>query len=60
MRRAQEQLGAWEPSQHLLEDGGKQRKPVSRRPVAGLSEHTLSSSQHSCKQHNMGDSLNFP
>jgi hypothetical protein len=24
------QLGTWEPSQHLLKDRGKPRKPVSR------------------------------
>jgi hypothetical protein len=33
MRSMQEQLGIWEPSQHLLEDRGKPRKPVSRWPV---------------------------
>jgi hypothetical protein len=32
-----QQLGTWEPSQHLLEDRGKPRKPVSRWPVAGPS-----------------------
>jgi hypothetical protein len=35
MRSLQQQLGIWEPSQHLLEDRGKPRKPVSRWPVAG-------------------------
>jgi hypothetical protein len=33
MRSMQYQLGTWEPSQHLLKDRGKPRKPVSRWPA---------------------------
>jgi hypothetical protein len=39
-----------EPSQHLLKDRGKPRKPVSRWPVAGPSGYTLTYSQQSGKQ----------
>jgi hypothetical protein len=31
VRSSQQQLGTWEPSQHLLEGRGKPRKPVSGR-----------------------------
>jgi hypothetical protein len=41
------QLGIWEPAQHLLEDRGKPRKPVSRWPVAGPSGCILTTSQQS-------------
>jgi hypothetical protein len=37
-----------EPSQHSLEDRGKQRNPVSRWPVKGTSGYTLDSSPQSC------------
>jgi hypothetical protein len=37
MRSTQWQLGTLEPSQHLLQERGKPRKPVSRWPVAGPS-----------------------
>jgi hypothetical protein len=50
MRSTQQQLSNLEPSQHLLEDGGKPRKPASRRPVAGPSGCTLISTQQSSKQ----------
>jgi hypothetical protein len=45
-----EQIGIWEPSQHLLEDRGKARKPVSRWPVAGPFGCILTASQQSGKQ----------
>jgi hypothetical protein len=38
-------VGTWEPSQRLLENRGKPRKPVSRWPVAGPSGCILTSSQ---------------
>jgi hypothetical protein len=47
MRSMQLQLGIWEPSQHLLEDRGKPRKPVSRWPVAGPSGCIMTTSQQS-------------
>jgi hypothetical protein len=40
--------------------GGKPRTPESRWPVTGPSGCTLTSSQQSCKQKNMGDSLRVP
>jgi hypothetical protein len=43
-----------EPSQYLLKDRGKPRKPVSRWPVAGPSGCILTSSQQSGKQKYMG------
>jgi hypothetical protein len=45
MRCAQEQLGTWEPSQHLLEDRGKPSKPARRLPVAGHSGYIVTPSQ---------------
>jgi hypothetical protein len=45
--KQQQQLGTWEPSQHLFKDRGKPRKPVSRWPVAGFSGCILTSSQQS-------------
>jgi hypothetical protein len=33
-------MGIWEPSQHLLGDRGKTKKPVSRLPVAAPCEYT--------------------
>jgi hypothetical protein len=50
MINMQQQLGIWEPSQHLLEDRGNPRKPVSRWPVAGPSGCILTTSQQSGKQ----------
>jgi hypothetical protein len=44
------QFGIWEPSQHLLEDRGKPRKPVSRWPVAGPSGCIQTTSRQSGKQ----------
>jgi hypothetical protein len=35
IRSTKQQLGAWEPSQHLLEGGENPRQPVLRWPVAG-------------------------
>jgi hypothetical protein len=50
MRSMQQQLAIWETSQHLLEDRGKPRKPVSRWPVVGSSGCILTTSQQSSKQ----------
>jgi hypothetical protein len=50
MKSMQQQFEIWEPSQHLLEDRGKPRKPVSRWPVAGPSGCILTTSQQSGKQ----------
>jgi hypothetical protein len=50
MRSMQLQLGIWEPSQHLLENRGKPRKPVLRWPVAGPSGCILTTSLQSGKQ----------
>jgi hypothetical protein len=41
MRSAQCQLGTWKLSQHLLEDEGKSRNPVSRCPDAGTTSSAL-------------------
>jgi hypothetical protein len=38
-------VAAWKPSPHLLEDGGKPRKPATRWPVAGPSGCILTTSQ---------------
>jgi hypothetical protein len=60
MRSTQWQLGNLEPSEHLLKDKGKPRKPVSRSPVAGLSGCTLTSIQQTSRQNYMRDFLTLP
>jgi hypothetical protein len=50
MRSTQWRLGTWEPSQLLLEDRAKPRKPGSIWPVAGLCRCSLTSSQQSRKR----------
>jgi hypothetical protein len=47
IRRTQQQVGPWEPSQYFLGDREKPRNPVSQWPVAGPSRHTPASSQQS-------------
>jgi hypothetical protein len=45
MRSMQKRPGTWEPSQHLLRDVGRPRKPV-----AGLSGYVRTAGQRSGKQ----------
>jgi hypothetical protein len=60
MRSTKYQLGTWKLSQHLIEDTGKPRKPMSRWPVAGPSGCILTPSQQSGKRKNRGDPQRSP
>jgi hypothetical protein len=50
MRSMQQQLGTWEPSQHLLKDRGKPRKPVSSWPEAQARLNSIKESSPYLKQ----------